>query len=134
MQSNVNLITAAATSTGLFRKVCDDAPHEFGDNDFPNLVVWHRSLIGFEPITTDLLRYNAKWRYEVEISALFTGGHAAVENLLLRFLVAVQASTSDPWFQIVGDIPVEEGSIGQYKTINASITLDMLTAYDLEIV
>lgn len=134
MQTNVNLITAAATSTGLFRSVGDDAPHEWGDDQFPNLTVWHRRLVGFEPITTNGVRWNAKWRYDIVISDLLSCGHASVENLLLRWLVAVNASTSDPWFEIVGDIGIEEGMIAQRQCIIAEVTLDMLTAYDLEIV
>lgn len=134
MQANVNLITTAGTSTALFRKVLDDAPHEFGAGDFPNLVVWSRSLVGFEPITTDLKRYNARWRYNVYISELRSKGHAVVENLLLKFLVALWASASDPWFEIVGDIEIAEGYVGQHQIIGAAIVIDMLTAYDLEIV
>jgi hypothetical protein len=134
MQSNVDIILTAARDTGLFGLVTDNAPHEIEDRQLPALIVHRRELVEIEPITTDLKRYNGRWEYHVWIESAYAKGHAVAENLLLRFLIQLHGDQSDPWFELLDRIVIDEGYHGQRQIIGAEFRLGILSCYDLEIV
>lgn len=132
MQANVDQILTSARTTGRFRLVTGDAPHELGGGDCPALIVYRRELVNIEPHTTNRLYYVGDWQYQVWIESPFKSGHAVVETLLRAFLAQLAEDMTDPWFELVDRIVIDEGYHAQRQIIAAQFTLSIPSHYDLE--
>ncbi len=138
MQSNVTILTTAAKNQGGFRLYTDDAPHEFRSSDFPHLVVYDRVLTEIEPVTVDLGKYNATWRYTLSIVNCIDGNRArgtdytTHEALVMNYLKQLYTDSTFPYFELVEPINPREGVVGENMVIVSEITLERVTHYEID--
>jgi hypothetical protein len=133
MQVNVDQIITSGINSGLFRLVTGDAPQEILPDQLPALIVYRRRFANGGAYTTNRRKYNGAWQYEVWIESEFCDGHAVVETLMTGFLLQLNTDEPDPWFEIVGDIIIDEGQHAERQIIAAQFTLSIPSHFDIDV-